>query len=173
VACSIWITLIFGLFVSGAAVILAVMAGSIIGVVLAGIFFLLNLWYVYVVRHKIPFAAAMLNGQAISLAHTECGMRFGRGEQCAGSIELTALGAALLCCSSVYSVSAIDVDVQIELVAADLGHDSDVRPGVRLERVRNEHRVRSGQWQFRWTPQRPWTHLLHPRPLIVLDNFDD
>jgi len=57
----IWITLVFGLIVSGAAVILAVVAGSIIGVVLAGIFFLLNLWYVYVVRHKIPFAAAMLN----------------------------------------------------------------------------------------------------------------
>jgi len=57
----IWITLIFGLIVSGAAIILAAMAGSVVGVVLAAIFFALNAWYVYSVRHKIPFAAAMLH----------------------------------------------------------------------------------------------------------------
>jgi hypothetical protein len=54
------------------------------------------LWYVYVVRHKIPFAAAMLNGQIISLAHTESGMRFGCGERCAGSISSQPW--VLLCC---------------------------------------------------------------------------
>ena len=49
----IWVTLVFGLFVSAAAVILAAMAGNIVGVVLGGLFFLLNLWYVYSVRHKV------------------------------------------------------------------------------------------------------------------------
>jgi len=57
----IWITLIFGLIVSAAGVVLAARAGSVVGAVLAGIFFLLNLWYVYSVRHKIPFAAAMMD----------------------------------------------------------------------------------------------------------------
>ena len=52
---------IFGLIVSGAVVILAVQAGNVIGVIFGALFFLLNLWYVYAVRHKIPFAAAMLD----------------------------------------------------------------------------------------------------------------
>jgi hypothetical protein len=49
----IWASLIFGLIMSGAAVILAARAGSLLGAVLAGIFFLLNLWSVHTVNAQI------------------------------------------------------------------------------------------------------------------------
>ncbi len=42
----IWVTLIFGLIVSAAAVILAARAGNIVGACMAAIFFVLNLWSV-------------------------------------------------------------------------------------------------------------------------------
>jgi len=57
----IWITLIFGLIVAGLVVIAAVIAGNVVGVVFGIIFFLLNAYYVYIVRHKIAFAAAMMD----------------------------------------------------------------------------------------------------------------
>lgn len=56
--------------VSAAGVILAARAGSVVDAVLAGVLFLLNLWYVYSVRHKIPFAAAMMDvSLRLSLIH--------------------------------------------------------------------------------------------------------
>ncbi len=42
----IWVTLIFGLIVSAAAVILAARAGNLVGAIMAAIFFALNLWSV-------------------------------------------------------------------------------------------------------------------------------
>lgn len=57
----IWISLIFTLVMSGAIVILAAFAGDVLGVILAALLFAFTCWYVYAVRHRIPFAAAMLD----------------------------------------------------------------------------------------------------------------
>jgi hypothetical protein len=57
----IWISLIFTLIMSGAVLVLAAFAGDIVGVVLAALLFAFTCWYVYSVRSRIPFAAAMLD----------------------------------------------------------------------------------------------------------------
>lgn len=57
----IWMSLVWTLILSGAALIFAVVAGNVIGMIFAALIFALTCWYVYAVRHKIPFAAAMLD----------------------------------------------------------------------------------------------------------------
>lgn len=56
----IWINLIVGLIFSVAALVLAARAGSVVGVILMAILLGLNILYVYYVRHRIPFAVAIL-----------------------------------------------------------------------------------------------------------------
>lgn len=57
----IWLSLFLTLVLSVAVIVLSIIAEDVVGIILCGLSFLLTCWYIYAVRPKIPFAAAMLD----------------------------------------------------------------------------------------------------------------